>query len=82
MLSRSEMLARTGVTDEELHRLEQERLVIPRRSWKSLWLYRHYLPSQVDVIAWLVSCKRTSDAFRERERRLVTVSDWQGSWRS
>lgn len=71
MLKRSEALARARVTDRELRRIEDQGLVVPSRSWTTLWLIPYYHLSQVEVIRWLVSCQRTMDDVREKEARLV-----------
>lgn len=71
LLKRSEALAQARVTERELRRLENQGLVVPSRSWKTLWLVPYYHLSQIEVIRWLVSCQRTVDTVRDQEERLV-----------
>jgi DNA-binding transcriptional MerR regulator len=70
MLKRSEALAKAGVTERELRDLERQGLVVPARSWKTLWLMPYYHLSQIDVIQWLVSCRRTQEAVLAKEESL------------
>jgi DNA-binding transcriptional MerR regulator len=76
MLTRSEALAKAGVTDRELRSLEQEKLVVPHRSWKTLWLVPKYDFAQVDVIQWLITSQRLGRSMREREARLVAADPY------
>ncbi|MEX2425941.1 MAG: hypothetical protein WD401_04170 [Thermomicrobiaceae bacterium] len=70
-LKRSEALDRARVSERELRRLEDQGMVVPTRSWKTLWMVPYYERSQVDVIQWLASCQRTVDDVRDRENRQV-----------
>lgn len=72
-LKRSEALARARVTERELRRLESEGMVVPIRSWKTLWMVPYYEPSQVEVIQWLASGQRSVEQFLNREHRLVAA---------
>jgi hypothetical protein len=84
-LKRSEALAQARVTDRELRRLEDEGMVVPVRSWKTLWMVPYYEPSQIEVIQWLATCQRSVDHFLTREHRQVTadhVADQVGSYRA
>jgi hypothetical protein len=70
-LKRSEALDKARVTERELRRLEDQGMVVPSRSWKTLWMVPYYDRSQVDVIQWLASCQRTVDYVREAENHQV-----------
>jgi DNA-binding transcriptional MerR regulator len=72
-LKRSEALAHARVSERELRRLEDQGMVVPSRSWKTLWMVPYYDRSQIDVIQLLASCQRTTDYFHERESRQVVV---------
>jgi hypothetical protein len=61
------MLRQAGVTECELRALEEYRLYVPVRTWKTLWLVHCYHLSHRQVIRWLVACRRTAQSFRERE---------------
>lgn len=76
-LKRSEALEKASVSERELRRLEDQGMVVPIRSWKTLWMIPYYDRSQVDVIQWLASCQRTVDYVRNQEYRQV-VTDHQG----
>ncbi len=76
-LKRSEALEKASVSERELRRLEDQGMVVPIRSWKTLWMIPYYDRSQVDVIQWLASCQRTVDYVRNQEYRQV-VADHQG----
>ena len=71
-LKRSEALHWARVSERELRTLEDQGMVVPTRSWKTLWMIPYYDQSQVDVIQWLASCQRSVQQFRERERQVVT----------
>ncbi len=71
-LKRSEALHSARVSERELRELEDQGMVVPFRSWKTLWMIPYYDESQVDVIQWLASCQRNVEQFRERERLVVT----------
>lgn len=70
-LKRSEALHRARVSERELRELEDQGMVAPTRSWKTLWMIPYYERSQVDVIQWLASCQRSVQQFRETERHVV-----------
>lgn len=70
-LTRPEALARAGVSDQELARLEALRLVVPQRSWRDLWLRLRYSRDQIRVIRWLVDSHRAEQALREREHKIA-----------
>ncbi len=70
-LKRSEALDYARVSERELCRLEEEGMVVPIRSWKTLWMVPYYEPSQIEVIQWLASCQRSVDHFLREERRQV-----------
>jgi DNA-binding transcriptional MerR regulator len=72
-LKRSEALHKASVSERELRLLEQEGMVTPTRSWKTLWMVPYYDRSQVDVIQWLATCQRNVRTFREKERRQVVT---------
>jgi hypothetical protein len=78
-LKRSDALARASVTDRELRRLEDEGMVVPSRSWKTLWMIPYYDREQVDVIQWLASCQRTIDHVRDQENRQIVADQTVGS---
>jgi hypothetical protein len=70
-LKRSEALAKARVSERELRRLEDQGMVVPTRSWKTLWMIPYYEDTQVSVIHWLASCQRTVDYVRYQESRRV-----------
>lgn len=80
-LKRSEALAHARVSERELSRLEDEGMVVPTRSWKTLWMVPYYEWSQVTIIQWLASCQRTSDQFLIREHRQVIADHPVGTTR-
>jgi hypothetical protein len=72
-LKRSEALDRARVSERELRRLEDQGMVVPTRSWKTLWMIPYYEDTQVNVIQWLASCQRTVDYVRDQESRQVAT---------
>lgn len=70
-LKRTEAMDQASVSERELRQLEDQGMVVPFRSWTTLWMVPYYDRSQLDVIQWLASCQRTVDHFREQERRQV-----------
>jgi hypothetical protein len=71
MLTRSEVLEAAGVSDDELNELESRRLIVPIRSWRTLWMTEGYHPDQVHAIRWLVESRRVERDVRERESELI-----------
>jgi hypothetical protein len=70
-LKRSDALRTASVSDRELRNLEDQGMVVPTRSWKTLWMIPYYDRSQIDVIQWLASCQRTVKHFHDRERNAI-----------
>jgi hypothetical protein len=72
-VTRSEALDMARISERELCRLEDQGMVVPTRSWKTLWMVPYYDYSQVDVIQWLATCQRTIDNVRDQEHRYVAA---------
>jgi hypothetical protein len=69
-----------GVTEVEICRLEERRLVIPGRSWKTLWLVPYDHVSPLEVIRRLGAWRRTSGAALVREAGLRFSEDERRAW--
>lgn len=67
LFRRDEVLTITGVTDEELAQLEQQRLVVPVRPWWAFGRGSYYHENHLDVIRFLVECRRAEDHAQPQE---------------